>query len=492
MNNIFKKISTRQWILGIIFLSFILFFRSFSTFYTNDDFYHFVVSRAYNTKDFLNFFNLLTPATGFPNYRPLTIQVPYFLDWKLFNLNPLPLRILSFVIFSGVIALVYKLTKMLTKNVRLSLLATFLYATSASHFGHLYIAAPAETGFTLFALLSTIFFIKYLFKGSIKNYLFSVVCFVLGLLSKENAVIIPALLLLVYFYLQVQNKKKFQLKRILLLFTPYALLLVGYLYLRLFHYGLAAGDSYVWNFSPLKAINTLFWYGVWSLNLPEMLVDFVGPGLSLNPNLMRYYSKETIPIFILFGAQVLLLVYCLMNTLLKKGSRLITKHCSLITFCLVWFVLSLVPVLFLPLHKFTFYLTLPLVGFVMLISYFLTLPAVSKKVAIVFVCAWLTGSVLTLRLTRQTNWITRGAQTAENVLRYFQSNEQKYDGKTVLFYDTEDDKGLPFSPTMTVKNTLSEDNFFKVFFNGRISARYEGKASFRSWEKVKSRQFLGY
>lgn len=140
--------SVWQWILGIIFLSFILFFRSFSTFYTNDDFYHFVVSRADNIKDFFNFFNLLTSITGFPNYRPLTIQVPYFLDWKFFNSNPLFFRIVSFIIFSAVVVLVYRLVKMLTKNNKIALLSTFLYATSASHFGHFYIAAPAEIGFT--------------------------------------------------------------------------------------------------------------------------------------------------------------------------------------------------------------------------------------------------------------------------------------------------------------------------------------------------------
>jgi 4-amino-4-deoxy-L-arabinose transferase-like glycosyltransferase len=485
MSKIFKRISAWQWLLGIITLSLTMFFPAFRTFFTNDDFYQFVVSRAGSLKDFLNFFNLVTPATGFPNYRPLSILVPYFLDWKLFSLNPLFLHLLSFVLFSAVVVLVYRLVKMLTRSDKIAILATFLYATSASHFGHLYIASPTETGYTLFALLSMILFIGYYSKREIKSYLLSIVCFVLALMSKETAVITPPLLLVIYIYLRLQNNKKLQLKKAVLLLIPYASLLAGYLYLRFFHYGLAQGDSYVWDFSPTRALNSLFWYVAWSFNLPEMLVDFVGPGLALNSNLMKYYSKEIIPIFILFGAQVILLVYGLTKIVLKKGR-------GLICFSVIWFILTLIPVLFLPVHKFTFYLTLPLIGFVIPMSYLLTLPGVPQKIVIIFASVWLATSVMTLGLTRKTNWVTRGAQVAENVLRYFESNEQKYDGKTILFYDTEDDKGLPFSPTATLKNALSDDNFFKVFFDGSISPRYEGETGFRDWEKVKSRQFLGY
>ena len=486
-----KKIKTWQWLLGIIILSLVIFFPSFKTFYTNDDFYHFVVSHADNIKDFVNFFNLFTPATGFSNYRPLTIQVPYFIDWKFFNLNPLFFHTLSFIIFSAAVVLVYRLVKMLTRNDKIALLSTFLYATSASHFGHLYIAAPAEIGFTFFALLSIILFFEYLLKNNSKNYLLSIVFFILGLMAKENAIIIPTLLFLIYLFHYLQNKKKVIFKKTALLFTPFALLLTGYLYLRFFHYGLAAGDSYVWNYSPIKALNTLFWYKVWSLNLPEMLVDFVGPGLTLNPNLMKYYSKEIFPILVLFGAQVLIILSVLILILKRKVATLKSFFLN-VAFGVTWFVLALVPVLFLPIHKFTFYLALPFVGFAMVLATILSLPKISNKLTAVFLCLWLASSFLALKLTYKTNWITRGAETSKRVYSYFKENYQRFQGKTILFYDTEADRQLPWSPTLVLKNTLSENNFFLTFFGGKISARYEKGDGNEQVEKVQARQFLGY
>jgi hypothetical protein len=64
--------------------------------------------------------------------------------------------------------------------------------------------------------------------------------------------------------------------------------------------------------------------------------------------------------------------------------------------------------------------------------------------------------------------------------------------KTVVFYDTEEDKKLPFSPTETVKNTLSDNNFFEVFYDGKIKAVYGASSVQEKVVMVRSRIFIGY
>jgi len=261
--------------------------------------------------------------------------------------------------------------------------------------------------------------------------------------------------------------------------------------MRLAHYGFAQGESYIWDFSVRRAVNTLGWYGLWSLNLPEMLVDYVGPGLKFNPNLFKFWSKEIIPIFVLFGLQLVLLFYAFLksNIFSFKQKKLTINYYSLsiTAFCAVWFVLTLLPVLFLPLHKFTFYLTLPLIGVSIIFAYLLS---TNYKLLTPFLMIWLFVSVSTLNLTSKTHWITQGAKTAKNVYEFFQVNTEKYKGKTIAFYDTQDDSSLPWSPTQTVKVVISGNNFFKVFFPQTLLA--ENESGYPEAEKIKSRQFLGY
>lgn len=390
-----KKNKNWYWlaIAGVHLLSLVIFWPAFKTFYTNDDFFFLRISEFGTIKEFFNFFNLANSLSGFAMYRPITTQVFYSLAWKFFNLNPVWLHLIAFFTFAGIICLVYKLANLLLKNNNLALFSAFLYATSASHFGQLYyLANYQELGMTLLALLSCWCFLKYLNKQEPGSWILSLLFFVLCLMSKETAVITPFLIILIYLYSRFQKQHKLSVRKFSLLMIPYFFILAVYFFFRFSSYSFATGDSYVWNFSPLKAINTLFWYKVWALNLPETLVDFVGPGLRLNRNLLKYWSKEIIPIFILFAAQVFLLIYALIRAVTNNINHLKSFFINLF-FGFGWFVLSLIPVLFLPIHKFTFYLTLPLVGYVFALSYLLTVSKISKWLVVIFGCIWLIGSL---------------------------------------------------------------------------------------------------
>jgi hypothetical protein len=226
------------------------------------------------------------------------------------------------------------------------------------------------------------------------------------------------------------------------------------------------------------------WYGLWSFNIPEMFVDFIGPGLRLNPNLLKYWRGETLTIVFLFFSSIVLIVFSLL-----KNWKLIIENWKLYAFGILWFVLTLLPVLFLPLHKFSFYLTLPLVGVSLVAGDILKN---SKALLAVFISLYILQSFITLRLTESTHWIVSGAKTAKRVNEYFKNNpEIVEENEVLLFYDTEKDKELPWLPSKLLKETLSDNNYFEVFHQRKVKAYY-GESEGAEGYKIEARQFLGY
>jgi hypothetical protein len=480
MKSFFKE----YWFLLITFLiSFVIFYPSLFVFFTNDDFFFLKISQANNLGQFFNFFNIFQGPDGFGMYRPLTTQVFYFLSWKFFHLSPLPLHIISFLFFFGVIYLVYRLVIELLKNEKTALLSAFLYAVSATHFGHLYyLAAFQELGMTLLVLLSCLMFIKQ------KNML-SFIFFILALMSKETAIVTPILLALIYLFKKINGSKVIDYRRLFTKLLPFVICSFIYLLIRVRWYGFATGDSYIWDFSIKKMFNTGIWYLLWSLNIPEALVDYMGSGFKIDPNLFIFWGNQIKSIIILFLVQGLMLSVVLTKDLFKvKKSE--TKENNLVSlFCFFWFLISLLPVIFLPFHKFTFYLTLPIIGIVFRISYVITSSKISNLFVALFLITWTTTSVLTLKFTIRTNWITQDEIISQKVFMHFRENSLRYSGTKLAFVDTQSDSILPWSPTMLVKNTLSDKNFFYVFFPSLAeNISYGGTGNIQ----IKSRQFLGY
>jgi hypothetical protein len=472
-----------KYLLFTFFVSFVIFYPSLFVFFTNDDFFFLKTAQAKSFGDFLNFFNLIKGPDGFGMYRPLTTQVFYFISTKFFNLSPLPLHIVTFIFFFAIIYLIYRLALVLFKNQEIALISAFLYSASATHFGHFYyLATFQEIGVTFFVLLSSLAFL------SKKNFL-SFIFFVLALLSKETAVVTPILLTLIYFFQKSQKREIPDVKKLLIILTPFVTCLFIYLLVRFRWYGFASGDSYIWDFSVKRVLNTSFWYLLWSLNIPESLIDFIGSGLKVNPNLFLYWKDQIMPIFISFFVQGALLATVLIKALLQKTKNYMAQRDLVSVFCIAWFLTSLLPVIFLPEHKFSFYLTLPLIGVVFRIGYLLSTSKINKFFVILFLAAWTVTSILTLRFTVQTNWITQDELISKRVFEFFNAKGEYLATKKIVFSDTKEDASLPWSPTLLVKTALSINNFFEVFYPSLVNnISYSGRADVT----ITSRQFLGY
>ena len=475
-----KPISLKFFI-STYLLALILFFPALFNFYTHDDFFHYKIAQASSLKEFFAFFNFFHGPENWGYYRPLATQVLYFIGRTVFNFDPLAMHILAFLMFFIVIFLVFKLIVKLTQNQAVAYLGTLFYATSATHFSHLYSLANQELTHAIFFLSSVLSFISFLEKKLYKYLLFSLLFFILALTCKEFAAMLPLALILIYGLLKIKKEIKISLKELVLFLSPFGILLLAYLYLHIFHYGLVQGDSYIWVLTPKAFVNTVMWYGLWSLNLPKMLAnfEFFGPGFQLNPEFIRAWSSEMTLVFSLFGGLLLFLISSLVLTFKKTDKKEVITY----LFSLIWFVSILMPVLFLPWHKFTTYLTIPLIGVVIILGYlickareWLTIKKgrfIANVGVFLIFAVYISLSSVTLNLTQKSDWITQGAKVSRKVFDYFQKNYADIDKEiTVIFYDTSADQNLKLRPSRELQLALSDNNFFAVFYPNKIKAKY--------------------
>lgn len=403
------------WVFALL-LGLLLVFPTLTTFFSGDDFFHLKISQANNLQEVGSFFSFYKPSGEFLFYRPLTTQLPNFIFFKLFGLNSTPYHLLGWLLFSLIIYLVYQLAKEISGNKKAALWTSFFYGLSASNFTRLaWIAQIQELGFGVNFLAACLFFLR--------NRLgLSLLFFLLALGSKESAVVLPlVLLVLIFFPKKIFNKKYFAF-----FILNFAFLLV-YLYFRVFKMGFSAEAHYFTDFSFKTALNTAFWYGLWALSLPELLVDYVSSGLQINPRLWLLhgqYMKPILAFFGLFGLTVLLAV-------IRGWSRINKRLVGLAGF---WFVINLLPHLFSPFHKFSYELTVPLFGIALALALIF---AQSKppRLAPLALGLFFGLSALTNCLTFKTHWSFQRGQIVRRVLDYMARYYPQSPEQPLFFYN---------------------------------------------------------
>ena len=470
----------------------ILYYPSLFVFYTNDDFFHLKLAEVSDFSQFVNFFDFTKKPLNFGSYRPLTTQAFYFLGRYLFNLNPFYLHVLSFMVFFGILFLVFRLLVQIFNDEKTAQLGTFFYAVTPLHFGHLYfLGAFQELGLTFFFLISIINNIYFVRSNNIKYYSAALISFILSLLSKETAIMFPIALFITLVFMKYTKKINTSYLYIFRSLVVFFLITLIYLYFHFFHYGFAEGDSYTWDFSVIKTANSGLWYGLWTLGLPEMLLDFVGSGFKINPNLFKFWGKEMLLIFSALVGFLVIIFLSLWNA--GKSKKDMSVIVQALFFSIAWFVITLLPVLFLPQHKFTYSLTLPVIGVYGLIS---CVVIKSKQDFLKYSAAglFLILAISTLDLTVKTHWITKGSETAKRVYNYIDANKDYLMNKTIVFHDAPRDSELPWQPTQVLKQVLSDNNFFEVFYDEKIVAVYNNDVLLNNSNVVKipAREFLGY
>lgn len=417
----------------IILLPLLLFSPSLFNYFSSDDWFHLRLAQIGSFAEFTNFFSFTHTPQSASFYRPLSTQVFFFAFQKLADLNAIYYHFFVLASFALLLYLIYQQGQaLLAKNT--ALLATFIYGLSVSNFTRLYfLSAYQEILMAIFVLLSLLTYKK--------KFWLSLVFFIAALMSKETAIVLPTLLLLIH-------PKPLQ-KHFL-----FWIISTIYLYLRFFVFKGLEGDSYLWDFSPLRAANTFFWYVLWSFGAPELLVDYIGSGLK---PIARFYTDFPLWSYAILGTVSSTLLS--FAVLFIKAKNKINKQTLIFS---SWFIITLLPVLFLPWHKFTLELGLPLVGFSFLLAYFVSQ---NKKLGILFLALFIVLNLSVNYLTYFRHYSVNRGKMGKVIVTHLQQNYPQYPANS-YFEFTNDTRnyGAEWGSSKQIANAISHSDLFRVFY----------------------------
>src|SRR3989338_7267540 len=159
------------WFFPLIFaFSLFLFYPSLNYYFFQDDWF---VLNWVRTDEFLSFF---TFRTDIIYWRPLSMPIFFWINYKIFGLNPLGFHLVSFSIFLLLLVSIYKLFLILLEKRSISLLGTFLYSIWPVHFMSLsWLSTTSYILMSLFQILSIFFFINFIEKKKINYWVISFV-----------------------------------------------------------------------------------------------------------------------------------------------------------------------------------------------------------------------------------------------------------------------------------------------------------------------------
>ncbi|MFC1709931.1 hypothetical protein ACFL2J_07750, partial [Candidatus Omnitrophota bacterium] len=164
-------------------------------------------------------------------YRPI-LNLSFMIDYSIWQLNPLGFHITAVAIHILNAFLVYLLIYLLSEDLKLGFVTGLIFSVHSVLSEPVnYLSSRADLLMGLFCLSGFILYILYRTSAS-KNRLYlsgSLILFVLGLLSKEMAVVlIPILILYELILLPVKEP----VKRRLFFITPYLITLIIFAFIR--------------------------------------------------------------------------------------------------------------------------------------------------------------------------------------------------------------------------------------------------------------------
>lgn len=266
-------------------------------------------------------------------FRPIQ-SLTYLFDYTFWKLNPIGYHLTNILLHLLVTFLLFKTIEIISKNKQIALLTSLLFLVHPMHTEvNSYISGRADSLAAVFLLVSFLFYNKY-WNESVKKikqivwFFCSVIFFVLGLLSKEIALVYPVFLLLYEKLILRKEKKKACLSHIIFFF-----LVLFYTALR------------------LTKLNFLSQHGVSLLNSP---VPFFFRLLAAGKTVLIYLKIIFFPVnlhllrSVTHINQVLSIeafVSILALLLMTVGGIKLYRHSKQLFFYYIWFFVFLSPAL---------------------------------------------------------------------------------------------------------------------------------------------------
>ena len=439
----------------ILCVSLTLYYSSLNYFFFQDDFFEINISRAGNLNEYLNFFKFRNDIIA---YRPISLQNYFFLSRVIFGLNPIGYRIFTFVLLFLSSILIAKIVEKITANKKTGLLASFFWVTSSIHFMSLsWIAAGYNIIGTFFWLLTSVIFLNYLKNHNLGFYILSILVFLLTVGSFEFSVTWP-IIFSFYFIFVLKNPPLKSLK----ILAPFILIAISYLFFRLIFIKVPKIIEYQVTFN-LDSVKALFWYFLWSLNIPE---EFKKQAVN---NLIVFNSKFLSDFWLLvlknFIGAIWIVALGITLPLFYIFKQKLHLNNRLIVFSIFWFVAGVFPVLILPNHTFTMYLTFASIGIYFLIAYLIT---VSKRIfiAVPILGIWLFTSYTTLSFYKVNSWMINAQKTAHDANANLKQSFPTLPANSAVYY--------PLNSHWE-KQALSGHAFIKAIYNDSSLLVYYNK-----------------
>lgn len=184
-------------------------------------------------KEFFPGLKSLWVGKGF--IRPLMV-LSFKLDYLLYGTNPLGYHVTNILFHLLNAGLVFFIIDFIASSKGFAFLAAMVFAVHPAHSsGIAWISGRGEPMAAFFYLLSFYFFIRYDSNKSRTNYIGSLLCFVLGLFTKETVVMLPFLLVgyrLLQGFRSEDRGRYILVKRVALTLMPFFIILALYFVLR--------------------------------------------------------------------------------------------------------------------------------------------------------------------------------------------------------------------------------------------------------------------
>jgi hypothetical protein len=329
------------WILLIITAVEIVYGDSLHLFFSQDDFVF--LKRASHIVSWKSFIDSFVAPDHF--YRPVPRVGVFTLLLRLFGLNAGAFHLVSLGIHALNATLLFLLCRRIFKTTLLAGISGFIYAIHPMSFLAVYwISGIQDLCLVSFSLLSL-----HCFLCSIESqnntklwHILSLLMYSLALLSKEMAVTLPLLLIVIKAAHQHNHEIHIKMKGLINVFLGYGVLLIVYLCIR---------SRKSFNLAPNE--------GPYALSLAPSIVlknlwNYTSNALGLQ------YLKA--PLYIM---QLLFVVWIVALIILILVSR---RYRGVILVGATWFTISLFPILCLTNRIYNFYAYLPLAGIAMVIA----------------------------------------------------------------------------------------------------------------------------
>jgi hypothetical protein len=447
-------LKNKYWLIFIFggLLSLILYKDTFSSYFFQDDWFSFHISQVQNLSQFLNFF---IPRSDVVYYRPLGMQLPFFIMRSLFGLSPLPFRIVTFLLHLFNSLLLYCFLNYFSKNKFITGSCVIAYLISATHITIFYWAATFA-----FILAPGIYLASILFYVKNKPHT-ALYLFILGLFVNELIITLPIMICVWSILFKKQIPIKYLLK--------YGIVVLIYILIRKILFPIQFPEDYKFALSVKELLTNYRNYFLWMFNWPETISDQFVKFFRFNPVFISKFTSHITIYIISTLAWVCSLIFGIF--IYKKRhiqDLFFTKN---IIFGCLWFLVTLVPVVIFSKHAFTYYSVLPLMGLLIITTnvwekWFIKIrfKFVFYIIILLILSMWFWSAYDTVQLDKYIHWAPRREKIAYEITQILLKKYPSLPNNAVVLINNDDEN----------KWALGDQNALKVIYHNDTIQTFYG------------------